>query len=144
MNNPFSGSFVNNGNHVITGLTINRPRMSYVGLFSYLVSGAMIRGVILVDARMTGNSYVGSLVGYSLGTIKDSSATGSVSGREEDIGGLVGRNQGTISNSYTTGSVSGNTDIGGLVGDNRGTISNGFATGSVKGNDDVGGLVGGT
>ena len=170
LNDPFSGSFVNNGNHVITGLTINRPGMRYVGLFSYLVSGAMIRGVILVDARMTGNIYVGSLVGYSLGTIEDSSATGSVSG-SLDIGGLVGRNLGTISNGFATGSVSGQAYIGGLVGvnylgsvrdsfatgsvsgrmlyigglvgSNLGTISNSYATGSVKGNLYIGGLVGG-
>ena len=89
---------------MITGLTINRPGTDYVGLFSYLVSGAMIRGVILVDAHMTGNTYVGSLVGYSLGTIEDSSATGSVSGNL-NIGGLVGVNIGTISNSFATGSV---------------------------------------
>ena len=143
MNNPFSGSFVNNGNHVITGLTINRPGMSYVGLFSYLVSGAMIRGVILVDARMTGHRYVGSLVGRSYGTIEDSSATGSVSGRQFYIGGLVGVNNGTISNSFATGSVEGTTKfIGGLVGFNVATISNSYATGSVSGNDSAGGLVG--
>ena len=137
----FFGSFVNNGNHVITGLTINRPVTGYVGLFSHLVSGAMIRGVILMDARMTGHSYVGSLVGHSLGTIEDSSATGSVSGNGY-IGGLVGRNFGTISNSFATGSVSGQTYIGGLVGRNHGTISNSFATGSVSGNRQTGGLVG--
>ena len=137
----FSGSFVNSNDYVITGLTIDRPEIGNVGMFSVLAIGATIRGVILMDARTTGNRYVGSLVGYSLGTIEDSSATGSVSGNE-NVGGLVGFNSGTISNSYATGSVSGQAYIGGLVGDNDGSISNSYATGSVKGNIVSGGLVG--
>ena len=120
---------------------------------------------------MTGNTFVGGLVGtnfgdivssystgvvtgdYSVGglvgtnwdsTVSNSYATGSVTG-DDGVGGLVGLNEeGTVSGSYAMGSVTGNYSLGGLVGWNegQGNISNSYATGSVTGNDNVGGLVG--
>jgi hypothetical protein len=96
---------------------------------------------------VTGNSYVGGLVGQSLGSlggsITESYATGSVIGAAStnDIGGLVGYNGGAVANSYATGSVTGSYEVGGLVGFNTGTISNSYAAGSVSGVR-VGGLVG--
>ena len=86
-------------------------------------------------------------MGYNSGggTISASYATGSVSGRDNQVGGLVGENGGTITASYATGSVSGgNSIVGGLVGFNSGVaaIIASYATGSVSGNSSVGGLVG--
>ena len=78
--------------------------------------------------------------------MKESYSTGSVSG-DNWIGGLVGRNDGTVSNSYSTGSVSGDHYVGGLVGynDDDGIVNTTYSTGRVyspTGNDYVGGLVG--
>ncbi len=142
--NGFSGSFVNSNDYVITGLTIDRPEISNVGLFSRLAKGATLRGVILMDVRTTGLNNVGSLVGISNGTILDSSATGIVSGGSR-VGGLVGLNDdaGRVSRSSATGTVSGNEHVGGLVGRNLGgTIEDSRSLGSVTGDSWVGGLVG--
>ena len=85
---------------------------------------------------------VGGLVGWNLGTVTDSYATGSVEG-DDKVGGLVGRNAGTVEDSYATGSVEGGERVGGLVGDNRGPVTESYATGSVEGDNEVGGLAGG-
>jgi len=42
------------------------------------------------------------------------------------VGGLVGRNTGTVSNSYASGTVIGEEKVGGLVGYNWGTVENSF------------------
>ena len=91
---------------------------------------------------MTGNGWVGGLVGVNDGTVTGSYATGSVEG-EYPVGGLVGRNSGTVEDSYATGCVTGDQRVGGLVGWNNDTVTHSYATGSVTGNGWwVGGLVG--
>ncbi len=142
----FTGSFDGNS-HVIDALHVNRPNKDYMGLFGYVNNGSNIRNVGLTNVDITGNIWVGGLVGYNdHGEITNSYAIGSVSGKKY-VGGLVGYNDyGDITNSYATGSVRGTSAIsavGGLVGTNyKGTIKNSYATGSVSGNDYVGGLVG--
>jgi len=99
------------------------------------------------SASVTGDTFVGGLVGYNdneegRATITNSYATGSVTG-DYMVGGLAGYSDGTITNSYATGSVAGTgNEVGGLVGGNSGTITNSYATGSVTGSDNVGGFVG--
>ena len=95
----------------------------------------------------------GGLAGRNDGTIRDSYATGDVSGGGGSAGGLVGENRGLIgenggiiSTSYATGNVSGH-NAGGLVGRawSRGeaaSISTSYATGNVSGESSAGGLVG--
>ncbi|MGL6160663.1 YDG domain-containing protein, partial [Microbulbifer sp.] len=141
-NNEFMGRFDGLG-HTISDLTINRPDASRVGLFRS-TTGATLRNVGLVGGSVTGDDYVGGLVGHNnSSTISNVYATGSVSG-DDDVGGLVGDNDSsTISNAYATVNVTGSTHVGGLVGDNdSSTISNAYATGSVSGTGDIGGLVG--
>ena len=148
----FVGSFDGNG-YKITGLTINRPSTSNVGLFGY-TQYAAIKNVGLENVNIKGSSAVGSLVGNSFSSsIVNSYATGSVSipGVTTNVGGLVGvnSNSSTITNSYATCSVSGSgAYIGGLVGLNNdsSSITNSYSAGSVAGNSSagsVGGLVGG-
>jgi filamentous hemagglutinin family protein len=141
----FIGTFDGLG-HTITGLTINRPFEQYVGLFGY-TDGAMIRHLGLVGGSVTGNLYVGGLVGYNYrGTIETSYATGTVMSSGFSVGGLVGVNEGgTIETSYAPGNLmSSGYYVGGLVGTNLagGTIARSYATGSVTGSYFVGGLVG--
>ena len=139
----FAGTFDGLG-HTISNLNINRPTTDYVGLFGNTVSTSVIKNVGLVGGSVTGQNYVGGLVGANYGTISSSYATGAVSGSGYYTGGLVGYNYGgTISNSYATGAVSGSGYYtGGLVGYNNGTISNSYATGAVSGSGYTGGLVG--
>jgi hypothetical protein len=97
---------------------------------------------------VTGDDYVGGLVGWNYGAISTSYSTGSVSGTGLSVGGLVGFNRrhsrrGSITSSYSTGMVTGNEDVGGLVGSNSGGIINSsYSTGMVSGETGVGGLVG--
>ena len=106
--------------------------------------------------------WAGGLVGQSLRTISQSSATGSVTGgNNSEVGGLVGRNEGTIAQSFATGAVSTGDTVkneanfssmaGGLAGSNEGEIIQSYATGSASAGSGVrhsanhtwaGGLVG--
>ncbi|TGC09423.1 GLUG motif-containing protein [Methanolobus halotolerans] len=168
----FTGTF-DGQNNTITGLFINRTMLG-VGLFGYTDTGATIKNVELVDVNITGENYVGGLVGFNnVGIITDSHSTGEVTGEnyvgglvgtiegdgkvensystckvtgDEFVSGLVGFNSfsGIITNSYSTGEVSGNDRVGGLVGHNIGNIVNSYSTGNVNGTNWVGGLVGNT
>ena len=94
---------------------------------------------------------VGGLVGYNYGfsgtTVRESFATGNVSGGNE-TGGLVGKNRyDTIVDSYALGDVDGNDDVGCLVGNNTGSdssVETSYAACSVAGSSNVGGLIGTT
>ncbi|MBE0619390.1 MAG: filamentous hemagglutinin N-terminal domain-containing protein, partial [Burkholderiales bacterium] len=148
----FTGTFDGLG-HVIDGLVINRPGSNNAGLFGYVGTAGIVRNVGLVGASVSGQDYVGALVGYNdSGTIGNSYATGAVSGRNS-VGGLVGYHYyGMISNSYTSGSATGKSYVGGLVGyneeDGDTNITSVHASVNVNGNDNVygnqylGGLVG--
>lgn len=98
-------------------------------------------------------SYVlGGLVGINndSGIVRDSYATGTVTGGGGDIGGLVGYNRGNILRTYATGDVTGGAHpgdggviAGGLVGwHTLGSISDSYARGDVDGGPtNAGGLV---
>jgi hypothetical protein len=122
---------------------INLPGIGYVGLFSIVGQGGVIKNLGMVNVNVNSTAYIGSLVGANSGTVSNSYSTGSVTGVLW-VGALVGSNfeKGTVSNSYSTGNVTGNYGIGGLVGGNNGTVSNSYSTGNVTGNSSVGGLVG--
>jgi hypothetical protein len=137
---PFTGSFDGQG-YEIHDLFINLPDDSRVGLFRQVTQQGVIKDVGVVNATVTGNGYVGGLVGYNGGAVSNSYCTGSVDGRE-CVGGLLGWNGGAVSNSYSASDVSGNDSVGGFVGYNAGHVTNSYSSGNVTGNDDVGGLVG--
>ncbi len=145
--NGFSGTF-NGLGYTIDGLTINRPNQNNVGLFGKIDQGN-VKGVNLTNAAISGNSYVGALVGYNLGMITAIHSSASVNGNNY-VGGLAGYNSSTISQSYATGQVnaadpykSNRLYSGGLVGLNElGTIELSYASGTVYGQYYVGGLVG--
>ena len=138
----FVGLFDGQG-YEIRDLFINRPEEERVGLFSQITWFAIIRNVGVVNATVTGSSYVGSLVGYNWKNVINCYFSGNVIGSNR-VGGLVGGNSntGTVSDCYSTGSVTGGNFAGGLVGSNDGAVNNCWATGSVTGGGQVGGLVG--
>ncbi len=148
----FQGTFDGQG-HVINGLTIERPTADYVGLFGR-TSGATIENLGIVGGSVTGNGYVGSLVGnaHDVTSIRNVYTSASVQGLGLRVGGLVGYLTGgsTIGNAWATGAVSGAGYVGGLMGSanrdgnpNTG-VSNAWASGAVTGGSDarVGGLAG--
>jgi hypothetical protein len=146
----FEGTLDGQG-YQIRDLFINRPDEYSVGLFGavsafYRVEEGIIEHVGVVNATVTGGSYVGALVGCNMvmsepGTVRNSYSTGNVTGRDY-VGGLVGWNAGTVSNCYATGSVAGNSSVGGLAGRNAGTVSSCYSVAGVTGHDQVGGLAG--
>ncbi|WP_128576403.1 GLUG motif-containing protein [Pseudomonas sp. BAY1663] len=146
--NAFTGTFAGLG-HAIGNLTISASGSDYVGLFGYTGSGSTLRDVGLQGGSVTGNSYVGGLVGYNDGgSIVDAYATVDVTGAHV-TGGLVGANVGggSILRAYATGWVNATASeglgwAGGLIGQNAGSISQSYASGGVTGDYYVGGLVG--
>lgn len=101
-----------------------------------------------VDVNAKGN-HIGGLAGYTDENteVKDSYATGDVTGEGKEVGGLVGDNHGAVINCYATGIVHGTSGdyTGGLIGINYGPVENSYATGKVIGDGGGnGGLVGDT
>jgi hypothetical protein len=147
---PFIGVFDGNYN-IISNAVINQPSSNFIGLFGYVGSGGQIRNLGVEDVNITGDYYVGGLIGHNEnGSISNCHSTGTVSGITDSqfVGGLVGFNvQGSITVSYSTGSVSGSSFIGGLAGYSGQTggssIVSCYSTSSVSGTGEyIGGLVG--
>jgi len=138
---PFTGVFRGQG-YEMKDLFIDRPDQDYVGLFGCVGAGGVIEQVGAVNAVVTGDGYVGGLVGYhGYGIVSNSYSTSGVTGNWH-VGGLVGQNGGTVSDSYSASSVTGRNEVGGLVGDNNGTVSNSYSRGNVTAEWEFGGLVG--
>lgn len=143
---PFKAIFEGNG-ETMSNLFIDRDSEDRIGLFGHVDGGvlgtAVIRDVELVSVDVTGDDYVGSLVGeLEDAPVGRSRATGQVSG-QDDVGGLVGWSDSLILDSTAAVRVSGTEAVGGLVGNQfDGWIVRSYATGNVSGNHAVGGLVG--
>lgn len=116
----FHGSFDGNG-QIISGLTINRPGSSNIGLFGY-ISGAFISNVTLEDVQITGNDRTGGLTGRSVANSVVISCTvlGSVTGSSQ-TGGLIGQADFTsIEGCLVIAGVSGSgNSVGGMIGINN-------------------------
>ncbi|WP_232016597.1 GLUG motif-containing protein [Paenibacillus baekrokdamisoli] len=133
---PFHGN-IDGNDHIITGLTINQPNGTYVGLFGSVGADGSIMNLKLKNVDILGKNSVGGLVGQNYGTISDSYVTGIIQGGTGSryVGGLVGVNIGTISNSSAIGIVSVEQYGGNLVGNNGNgaLISNSHALGTLNG-----------
>ena len=145
--NPYSGTF-DGANYTISGLYIDSSNADYQGLFGCLDQGGTVQN-LSVSGTVSGNNYVGGVVGLNGGSVEDCDFTGSVSGNY--VGGVVGNNSfnATVTNCYNTGNVSGETtgNVGGVVGYNSFsvTVTNCYNTGKVSGSgsgSNVGGVVG--
>src|SRR5690554_4841116 len=138
----FSGGYFGNG-YSITNLVINLPNDDYVGLFGY-VEEALISGIKIIDAHVTGRENTGILIGGALDSnIYLSYSTGTVSGNS-NAGGLIGYlDHGTVVESFSAADVSGEQNVGGLVGGmNDVTIENCYSLGEIDGEQNIGGLIG--
>lgn len=130
----FTGSY-NGKNHVITGLTINRPGSGYQGLFGY-VDGATIDSLGLEDCNITGEWHVGALAGYAYNNslISHCYSTGTVTGYQEG-GGLLGDiNYSELKQSFSTANVFVvRSNAGGLIGltNNGSLVKDCYARGNV-------------
>jgi hypothetical protein len=170
-NEAFTGVFDGN-DHTISNLSLNSSRQRYTGLFGYVTGEIMNLGLInpevfsqggyvgalaghlfagtimncyVEGANVSGDDYIGGLVGYCSGIIYKSYSTGSVIG-DWYVGGLIGLvDDSTVNMCYSKANVSGHREVGGLAGktiDEQSVISNCYSKGGVNGDKYVGGLVG--
>lgn len=145
--NPFAGNFEGNG-HSISGLYINNPKASYLGLFGY-IKDASVSGII-VNGAVSGKQHIGGIVGCAAGTstIDRCANYANISGSGTYVGGIVGNLNSAsaeLSNSYNTATVSGTSNCGGVIGGHNkdAKANNIFNVGQVIGST-VGACVGGT
>jgi predicted outer membrane repeat protein len=157
---PYRGVFDGNG-HTISNFSYTSMYRDYTGLFAF-ATGAQIKdlGLINPDLDIVRGDFHSCLVGYSDGAVITNCyvESGSVSG-DDYVGALVGNNNGRITDCYAAADVAGNNRIGGLVGQNDGfrfrpeggqeivlsewgSVESCYAAGNVYGDDKVGGLAG--
>jgi hypothetical protein len=133
-------------NLILIDPNVNAPTGIMVGTLVGWFSSGTINNCYAVNTSISGEEYIGGLIGRNSGLISDCNSTGSVSG-SHPIGGLVGFNDrgGCITQSFASGLVTGEGSIGGLVGSNSNDakITNCSSTANVIGNQVIGGLAGG-
>ncbi|HQH67364.1 MAG TPA: hypothetical protein PK166_03150, partial [Candidatus Hydrogenedentes bacterium] len=87
----FTGTFDGQG-HVISGLTIQRRRQDYCGLFGAIGAGGSVRDLGIQGGTVSGNSAVGCLAGGNHGQVSDCWAADAAVTGYAGVGGLVGTN----------------------------------------------------
>lgn len=140
--NWFAGVF-DGMDYTITGLTINRGSENNIGLVG--CNYGTVQNVRLDGGSVTGNTQVGSVVGYNDigGKVSNVYNSGDVTGNGDSTGGIVGLSKGIMSKLYNSGNVKGNKAVGGVVGHNeRQSLVDAYNTGTVRGDRNVGGVVG--
>lgn len=140
--NRFTGVFDGLG-YTIKGLTINRGSENNIGLVG--CNYGTVQNVRLDGGSVTGNTQVGSVVGYNDigGKVSNVYNSGDVTGNGDCTGGIVGLSKGIMSKLYNSGNVKGNKAVGGVVGHNeRQRLVDACNTGKVRGDRNVGGVVG--
>ena len=122
---------------------INAGTGSHVGALVGDVISGTISNCYAQGGSVSGEHWVGGLIGMNHGIIINCCSDSIVSGSRH-VGGLTGYNRwnGTIANCYSTANVSGDYYVGGLVGQNDGRLTDCYAMGRVSGGNGVGGLVG--
>ena len=143
----FAGIYDGNG-HTVSSLYIKSDDDGQ-GLFGY-VTGGTVRNVVLSLCDITGNNFVGGIVGYNNGTIDGcavKNGTVRVSGTFCNGGGIAGMVYGgTVTNCLVENtSIDGNySSLGGITGSMfNATVSGCSVTGgSINGGSHAGGIAG--
>lgn len=152
--NEFTGTFDGNGHTVTLDITAST---AYVGLFSKLAGGAVVRNVITAGSVTVDptaeKSYVGAISGYANAyknpiLIENCKNTAAISGYKA-VGGIVGYVTGaagvTVRGCANTGSVMGaNRQVGGIAGtiQNKAAVENCYNIGNISGFNNYAGIVG--
>ena len=150
----FSGTFDGNGHTVTLDITAST---AYVGLFSKLAGGAVVKNVITAGSVTVDptaeKSYVGAISGYANAyknpiLIENCKNTAAISGYKA-VGGIVGYVTGaagvTVRGCANTGSVMGaNRQVGGIAGtiQNKAAVENCYNIGNISGFNNYAGIVG--
>lgn len=116
----FTGEY-DGGGFEIQNLYINCSATDYIGFFG-VATGATIENIGLPNAGVSGDGYVGCIVGYSQSgtTISNCFSSGSVTAAGWRAGGIAGiNNASTIRYCGSSANVNGLNVLGGLIGENR-------------------------
>ena len=147
-NSPYTGTF-DGGGHILSGLTINHPETTNVGLFATIAGGGTVKNLTLDEVDITAGYYVGAVAGQNDGTIENCSVTGSVAshvdGNDGYVGGITGENRGTITGCAAACSVAvaNGSYVGGIAGWHReGSITDCHSSATVTAMAFVGGIAG--
>ena len=106
--------------HTISGIVINRPNYQDVGLFGYAM-GEYIKNLTLANSAITGEYYVGAIVGFGNTNIENCHVTSDVTvSGQFCVGGIVGI-YATIQGCTSAATVSGSESIGGILGNGNGS-----------------------
>lgn len=148
VNATFRGALNGNG-HIISSFVVSESSSNNIGFFG-IINGATIENLTIYDAKVTGKTNVGILVGNVMETtwkIRDCHVTESRAAGTTIVGGVAGIVS-TVSETPMT-NVSASVDViatgdkaGGLVGSLTGDITKSYALGTVQGENYTGGLVG--
>ncbi|MCR5435413.1 MAG: hypothetical protein K6F20_13630 [Bacteroidaceae bacterium] len=144
--NLYMGTFDGQG-HIISNLTIEKPGTDYVGLFGCVSGGATIKNMVLKNAKIVGNAFIGIVGGSNGGgTVKLDCLgfEGEAVGTAQNVSGIIGVNMGSsatflISNCYVTGKVEGAREsaaITGWTGGSQSSVVNCWSNAEVSGNDE--------
>ena len=147
----FTGTFDGNGHTVTLDITAST---AYVGLFSKLAGGAVVRNVITAGSvTATGKKCVAGIAGYATDNVKIENCknTASITGNK-NVGGILGEaynNEESISvgikNCANEGAVNGTgSAVGGIVGKMEGqnSIIDCYNRGNITGFNNYAGIVG--
>lgn len=143
LDNAFGGTY-NGQNLAINNLTYNGT--DYSGLFGN-VANAKLEGILLDNAIISGNNYVGAVAGRISDSVIDNylgySNNVSVTGSDY-VGGIAGFAKNTVFNTLSvTGTVTGSENIGGIAGGaENSTLKNNANSAEIKGTSNIAGLVG--
>ena len=153
--NVYVGTFDGQG-HAVT-LALNNPGLNYQGLFGVATDGATIKNVV-VKGSVSGNNYVGGIVGGSNGSADGKTLSiincgneATITAAEANGAGIIGVNMSGaahffISNCYNVGNVTSARESGaitGWTGGDKSTIQNTYNIGVVKNGDGDGFVRGG-
>lgn len=129
----FRGTF-DGGFHLISGLTLNWPTRSTIGLFGSVCDYGRVEKVRLAGVNVNGVGSVGALVGSNDGVVVNCGVeSGTVQATGIYSGGLVGHSWGMISSSFSKANVTSSVGyVGGVVGDGRGGVFRSYSTGNVN------------
>ena len=139
---PFEGTF-DAECYPIDNLSIHTDS-DYCGFFGY--NRGTVLNLIVRNVAIEGKQYVGSIAGYSKwGTLQCCVNEGGTVSGENYVGGLVGEGSGSIYNCYNKCTVSATGDnVGGIIGSLGAVMNNVANYASVTGRNRVGGLAGQT
>lgn len=135
----FNGVF-DGGGFAVRGVFINGNTLDNRGLFGFVDSSGIVRNLGVTQSYISGDEYVGGVVGRINNGIEYCWFSGTVEGNRY-VGGVGGCIDGTAQYCFNTGTVSGTLGVGGLFGIiGESSINKCYNAGAVSGGYLVGGI----